>query len=42
LMKGGLMQAAFYERTGSASEVLCIAELPTPIPGPGEVRVKVS
>jgi NADPH2:quinone reductase len=36
------MQAAFYERTGPASDVLCIAEMPTPIPGPGEVRVKVS
>ena len=36
------MQAAFYERTGPASEVLRIDELPTPIPGPGEVRVKVS
>ena len=36
------MQAAFYERTGPASEVLHLAELPTPVPGPGEVRVKVS
>jgi NADPH2:quinone reductase len=36
------MRAAFYERTGPASEVLCIAELPTPVPGHGEVRVKVS
>ena len=36
------MRAAFYERTGPASEVLCIAELPTPVPGLGEVRVKVS
>lgn len=36
------MRAAFYERTGPASEVLCIAELPTPFPGPGEVRVKVA
>ena len=36
------MQAAFYEHTGPASEVLHLAELPTPVPGPGEVRVKVS
>ena len=36
------MRAAFYEHTGPASEVLCIAELPTPVPGHGEVRVKVS
>src|SRR5512140_3411777 len=36
------MQAAFYENTGPASEVLLIAELPTPIAGPGEVRVKIA
>jgi len=36
------MQAAFYERTGPASDVLFINELPTTVPGPGEVRVKVS
>jgi NADPH2:quinone reductase len=36
------MQAAFYERTGPASDVLFIDELPTPVPGSGEVRVKVS
>lgn len=36
------MQAAFYERTGPASEVLRIDELPTPVPDVGEVRVKVS
>jgi len=36
------MQAAFYERSGPAREVLCIAEVPTPVPGPGEVRVKVA
>ena len=35
------MKAAFYERTGRASDVLCIDEMPTPIPGPGEVRVRV-
>ena len=36
------MQAAFYERTGLAHEVLSIGEMPTPVPGSGEVRVKVS
>jgi NADPH2:quinone reductase len=36
------MKAAFYERIGPANDVLCMDELPTPVPGPGEVRVKVS
>lgn len=36
------MRAAFYERTGPASDVLHVEEMATPIPGPGEVRVKVS
>ena len=36
------MQAAFYERTGTAREVLHIDEVPTPAPGPGEVRVRVA
>lgn len=36
------MQAAFYERTGAASDVLRIGEIATPVPGPGEVRVKVA
>lgn len=36
------MRAAFYERTGPASDVLHVDEVATPIPGPGEVRVKVS
>lgn len=35
------MQAAFYERTGPAAEVLAVAELPDPQPGPGEVRVRL-
>lgn len=35
------MQAAFYERTGPAAEVLTLGELPDPIPGPGEVRVRL-
>lgn len=36
------MRAARYERVGPAREVLSIVELPTPEPGPGEVRVKVA
>ena len=36
------MRAAVYERTGPAGDVLTIEELPTPAPGPHEVRVKVS
>lgn len=35
------MQVAFYERTGAAAEVLHVAELPDPQPGPGEVRVRL-
>jgi NADPH2:quinone reductase len=35
------MKAAFYERTGAASEVLQVGELPDPMPGPGEVRVRL-
>jgi NADPH2:quinone reductase len=36
------MRAAFYERTGAAREVLQVDELPTPEPGPGEVRVRLA
>jgi len=35
------MRAAFYERIGTAREVLTLGELPTPRPGPGEVRVRL-
>jgi NADPH:quinone reductase len=35
------MQAACYERTGAAREVLRLVELPDPTPGPGEVRVRL-
>ena len=35
------MQAAIYERTGPATEVLRLAELPDPSPGPGELRVRL-
>jgi len=41
LNRGIAMQAAFYERTGAAAEVLHVAELPDPQPGPGEVRVRL-
>ncbi len=35
------MRAAYYERNGSATEVLRVGEVDTPAPGPGEVRVKL-
>src|SRR5690242_21851497 len=36
------MLAAYYERNGSAREVLRVGEVETPTPGPGEVRVKLA
>ena len=36
------MKAAWYDNTANASEVLEVGELPTPEPGPGEVRVKIA
>jgi NADPH2:quinone reductase len=36
------MRAAFYEKNGAARDVLSIAEVATPEPGPGEVRVKLT
>lgn len=35
------MRAAWYERTGPASEVLQVGTLPDPAPGPGEVLVRL-
>lgn len=35
------MQAAFYEQTGAARDVLRLGELPEPQAGPGEVRVRL-
>ena len=35
------MKAAWYSRNGQAHEVLQLGELPTPEPGPGEVRVRL-
>lgn len=36
------MLAAWYERNGSAAEVLVVGEMPLPEPGPGEVRVRLA
>lgn len=35
------MHAAWYEKNGLATEVLQVGELPDPVPGPGEVRVRL-
>ena len=35
------MRAAYYEKNGSAAEVLHVGEVETPQPGSGEVRVKL-
>ncbi|HWP28219.1 MAG TPA: NADPH:quinone reductase [Chloroflexota bacterium] len=35
------MRAAWYERKGPARDVLQVGELETPVPGPGEVRVRI-
>ena len=36
------MRAAWYERQGSAREVLVVGEMPDPIPAAGEVRIRVA
>jgi NADPH2:quinone reductase len=36
------MRAAYYERFGPAADVLEIGELPDPVAGPGEVRVRLA
>ncbi len=36
------MLAAFYTRVGPAREVLSVGEIDTPVPGPGEVRVRLA
>lgn len=36
------MKAAWYEKQGPAREVLVIGEMPDPVPGPGEVRLRVA
>jgi NADPH:quinone reductase len=35
------MKAVWYERTGPAADVLTFGEMPTPVAGPGEVRVRL-
>jgi NADPH:quinone reductase len=35
------VKAVWYERTGAATDVLTFGEMPTPIAGPGEVRVRL-
>ena len=35
------MKAVWYERAGPAPEVLSYGEMPTPVAGPGEVRVRL-
>src|SRR6266481_1145544 len=35
------MKAVWYERTGAAPDVLTYADMPTPVAGPGEVRVRL-
>lgn len=35
------MHAAWYEKNGPATEVLKVGELPDPVPGSGEVRVRL-
>lgn len=35
------MRAVWYDRQGRADEVLQVGELPDPVPGPGEVRVRL-
>src|SRR5438552_861308 len=36
------MRAAYYEKNGSAKDVLHVGEVETPNPGPGEVRIKLN
>ena len=36
------MQAAWYERPGSAADVLHVGEMADPFPGPGELRVRLT
>src|SRR4051812_38017879 len=35
------MRMAYYEKNGAARDVLTLAEVETPKPGPGEVRVRL-
>src|SRR5438876_1341022 len=35
------MKAVWYERTGAAPDVLAFGDMPTPVAGPGDVRVRL-
>jgi NADPH2:quinone reductase len=35
------MKAVWYERTGAAPDVLTFGDMPTPVAGPGEVRIRL-
>lgn len=36
------MRAAWYEKQGAAREVFVVGEMPDPVPGPGEVRIRIA
>jgi NADPH2:quinone reductase len=36
------MRAAWYEKQGPAREVLTVGEMPDPLPGPGEIRIRMA
>ena len=36
------MRAAWYEKQGPAREVLTVGEMPDPLPGEGEVRIRIA
>jgi len=36
------MKAAWYEKQGPAREVLTVGDMPDPVPGPGEVRIRIA
>jgi NADPH2:quinone reductase len=36
------MKAAWYEKQGPAREVLMVGEMDTPMPGEGEVRIRIA
>src|SRR5262249_30263526 len=40
-LPGHAVRAVWYERCGPAAEVLTFGEMPTPVAGPGEVRIRL-
>ena len=36
------MQAAWYQRQGPARDVLTVGKMPVPMPGPGDVRIRIA